>query len=348
MDQLQEKGGFEMINLDDINSKKWMDLEDKKKHFEVICNFLEYLNRNSNDYFLKGGTSLMLCYGLDRFSEDIDLDSTNKSISGIVNKFCAINGFEYRVAKDTDTVKRFLIHYGTNKPLKIEISYRQKSIDKNRVCLKNGVYVYKINEIFGMKMNAYNSRDKIRDLYDVVFIVNHYYDQLSEERLEMFKDVLSYKGLEQFDYLINTQQDELIDKDKLGNDFLEMFDKLGVLYDKENQFNKTPLTDLSEMFQETIKYLYNYKEKELDLTMDDIHSLVKVGIYNDNPNYMKDFMDECEQFGIKKEWDEETNQYIFHLHKDLLNQFDLNGLEQQEDEVEIEVDPIFNDKGISI
>ncbi len=35
------------------------------------------LTINSKNYptYLKGGTALLLCYGLDRFSEDIDLDS---------------------------------------------------------------------------------------------------------------------------------------------------------------------------------------------------------------------------------------------------------------------------------
>ena len=51
----------------------------RKLHFEIIKDFLLYLNRVSKDYILKGGTSLMTCYGLDRFSEDIDLDGFNKN-----------------------------------------------------------------------------------------------------------------------------------------------------------------------------------------------------------------------------------------------------------------------------
>ncbi len=121
---------------------------------------------------------------------------------------------------------------------------------------------------------------------------------------------------------------------------------------KENKkkFNVKPISihDHSEMFQETIKYLYNSKEKELDLTMDDIHSLVEVGIYNKNPNYMKDFIDDCDKYGIEKEWNEEDQQYVFHLNKDLLNQFDLSSFDQTiNDDAGIEVQSISKNKGIS-
>ena len=44
-------------------------------HGKVLKAFVLALNKKSNSYILKGGTSLMLCYGLTRFSEDIDLDA---------------------------------------------------------------------------------------------------------------------------------------------------------------------------------------------------------------------------------------------------------------------------------
>ncbi|MCD8028231.1 MAG: hypothetical protein LUF02_06150 [Erysipelotrichaceae bacterium] len=80
-----------------------------------------------------------------------------------------------------------------------------------------------------MKLNAYTNRDKIRDLYDIVFISKNYWDCLSDFAKGMLKDSLGFKGLEQFDYLMMYQEDELINKDKLSNDFLELFDKLGLL-----------------------------------------------------------------------------------------------------------------------
>ena len=51
----------------------------------------------------------------------------------------------------------------------------------------------------------------------------------------MIRDTLSYKGIEQFDYLVATQQDTLIDKDRLAECFLKMHEKLGLLLDEEEQ-----------------------------------------------------------------------------------------------------------------
>ena len=119
-----------MINskVDILTGGTW-----KEKHKDIILSFLEYLNERTNLYVLKGGTALMTCYGLDRFSEDIDLDSTDReAIYDIVSDFCQEYNYAFRVAKDTDSVKRFMIHYDDDTtsahPLKIEISYRRREI----------------------------------------------------------------------------------------------------------------------------------------------------------------------------------------------------------------------------
>lgn len=39
----------------------------------------------------------------------------------IVDKFCVYNNINYRVAKNINTVKKYMIHYGGEKPLKTEI-----------------------------------------------------------------------------------------------------------------------------------------------------------------------------------------------------------------------------------
>lgn len=207
-------------------AKNW-----RPQHKQTIEDFLHYMNKKSDNYVLKGGTALMECYGLDRFSEDIDLDSTDRqSIPKIVNQFCADRGFEYRTAKDTDTVKRYFINYGNKeKPLKVEISYRQKEI-KPEFCLqKNGINVYTMDRLARMKSAAYCGRDKIRDLYDLCFITNNHWQELSPETQDQLRISFEAKGIEQFDYIINTQQDDLIDTDKLADDVLTAFDRLDLL-----------------------------------------------------------------------------------------------------------------------
>lgn len=115
----------------------------RDKHYSLIVNFMKYLNNMSSNFVLKGGTSLMLCYNLDRFSEDIDLDSINSkyNIIDIVDKFCKQLGINYRIGKNTDTVKRCLIHYSGEKPLKVEVSYRRKNISNTEYCYINNLPV---------------------------------------------------------------------------------------------------------------------------------------------------------------------------------------------------------------
>lgn len=198
-------------------------------HYNAISNFLIYLNSVSRAYVLKGGTSLMMCYNLSRFSEDIDLDGFANNIVMIVEEFCISNGFNYRVAKNTDTVKRYMIHYGGGKPLKIEVSYRMRNIDFNAVTtIINGILVYNIQSILTMKLNAYSGRDKIRDLYDVVFIGTNYWNVLSEPLKFMLRDTLAFKGVEQYDYVIRDQADELINNEELAVGFLTLWKNLGL------------------------------------------------------------------------------------------------------------------------
>lgn len=220
---------------------------DRKKHGKVINEFLKELNSVEKDNFiLKGGTALLTCYGLDRFSEDIDLDGTKRNIKEFVNKFCQKHGYSYRLAKDTDTVKRTFINYGGDKLLKVEVSYRKRVIPKEQYTNKNGIYVYSIDMLCMMKNNAYMSRDKIRDLYDLCFIGDKYYNQLSPSTKLGLQNALEYKGLEQFDYVIQNQEDPLINKDKLAEKFLTLYDKVGLLYDKKEKENTLSLQNIKE------------------------------------------------------------------------------------------------------
>lgn len=200
------------------------------QHKQVIQEFVLYLNRKTTGFVLKGGTSLMLCYGLTRFSEDIDLDSTDKNFFKYVEGFAKETGYSYCKAKDTDTVKRAFIHYSDNsKPLKIEVSYRNTHIDTKIVTRISDITVYNIQSIMMQKINAFNHRDKIRDLYDVSFIYIRYKGYLDSCILFMLRDTIGHKGIEQFDYLVRNQSDELIDNNTLLKMFMTMYYDLGLV-----------------------------------------------------------------------------------------------------------------------
>lgn len=198
-------------------------------HRQVMTQFLNYLNNCSNNYVLKGGTALMLCYNLTRFSEDIDLDVTinDTKIQDIVGVFCKLHNIEFRVAKDTATVKRFMLHYGGDKPLKVKVSYRNKALIAD-ITQVNTILVYNINRLAELKAQAYLGRDKLRDLFDITFITLGYFNILSQSTQKLICDVVTIKGIEQVEYLTTTQHDDLIDVNILENQFSMMWKLLGL------------------------------------------------------------------------------------------------------------------------
>ena len=208
----------------------------RERHGEVISLFVKYLNGKTGDFILKGDTALCLCYQLDRFSEDVDLDGRKKGLASLIETFCMENGYSYRIAKNTDTVERCMVNYGNaEKPLKIEASYRRKEIPEEETEIINGIKVYRMEPLCVMKVNAYAGRDKIRDLYDVTFICNNYFDRLSAQTVALVRGAVEYKGIAQFDYVVRDQLDELIDGDKLAEDFLKMYDRLGLLLNENER-----------------------------------------------------------------------------------------------------------------
>ncbi len=127
---------------------------------------------------LKGGTALLLCYELDRPSEDLDFDSSKKM--GLERRVENALGDRYRILelktlKDTDTVQRLRLNYsdlqsGIEGSLKIETSFRE-SPASDQVTVKNGIRVYELNRLFIQKTNAFYERTTARDLFDLAFIL---------------------------------------------------------------------------------------------------------------------------------------------------------------------------------
>jgi Uncharacterized conserved protein len=217
----------QVITLPENNS--W-----RVKHRVVMTEFLKYLNEKSNDFVLKGGTALMICYGLDRFSEEIEMDGVQGNISGIIVDFCNNEGYSYSIVKDTDIAKSYVIDYGdTERPVKVEVFFRRKSIDPDEVDRIQGISVYKVEYICIMKVNAYNRNHKIRDLYDLMYICNNFWEQLSADVKSAVREAFSYKNIEYFTYLTKNQTDNLIDNSKLAASFLLMYDRLGLVVDEK-------------------------------------------------------------------------------------------------------------------
>jgi predicted nucleotidyltransferase component of viral defense system len=208
----------------------------QQRHKALIHDLLTDINsQGDHQYILKGGTALMACYGLDRFSEDVNLDGRGIAIKNYVDRFAKKRGLDYGVTEDTNTVKRFMLHEGDDL-LEVTVSYRNKYIDPATVNQINGIAVYNLDTLAMMKNNAYQSRAKIRDLYDLSFILAHYWDNVRQQTKAAVANAMSYNGLERFYYYVKTQQDALIPKDQVDemtNNFLSVYDRLGLADDEK-------------------------------------------------------------------------------------------------------------------
>lgn len=168
---------------------------------------------------LKGGTALLLVYGLDRFSEDLDFDAPHKlnlesRIRRSVPFGIKLVGIDQ--LKDTPTVTRYRVHYQSEhgpRSLKLEISYRSppQHLDVRSV---SGFRVASLPRIIDQKLRAAydgdNPRSKIRDLYDLEFIARRWPAVFTSElasRLRAFAadpDVLAVR------YRADYEEDDLV------------------------------------------------------------------------------------------------------------------------------------------
>ncbi|WP_420027862.1 nucleotidyl transferase AbiEii/AbiGii toxin family protein [Fannyhessea vaginae] len=99
--------------------------------------------------------------------------------------------------------------------------------------LEDDIRTYPIDTLAQMKMTAFMSRDRIRDLYDVSFITNNYWEELSQPIHRLYGTGFSEKGIEQFDLMCATQNDDLIDKEVLAESFLKALDKAKIAHTTE-------------------------------------------------------------------------------------------------------------------
>ena len=146
---------------------------------------------------LKGGTALKLCYGLDRFSEDLDFDSTKSlnlehSIEDIFahlgKSHSNFRGPKISLTKKTDTVRRYRVVYGDNINLKIETSLRGTPDDKD-ITERNGILTYKVSTLIKQKLNALLGRTTARDLHDTAFLYTNFYDDFGDEQKAVITDL---------------------------------------------------------------------------------------------------------------------------------------------------------------
>ena len=164
---------------------------------------------------LKGGTALVLAYGMDRHSEDIDYDSNTRI--DLVNELDRIMQgtrmiYEIDSKKHTATTSRAFINYETgrvrNGKLKVEVK-NNRALRFEYVTDKPGFWVYTIDKICEHKLHATTVRIKARDFYDLGFIARQFRSELSDANLTRLQKLAHNKPLHDL-YQAQWQEDDFV------------------------------------------------------------------------------------------------------------------------------------------
>lgn len=169
---------------------------------------------------LKGGTALLLCYGLDRFSEDLDFDAPKRfNIAPRVERILSrhTSTFEVKTVKDTATVQRIKSHYAGlsgDRLLKIETSFRMPpTIEQVQVI--DGIRTYTIAALIDQKISALTNRTAARDLYDVAFLTRTYANDFSEMAKGQLATIMQDVNAVEERFEGAFEEDEILDIDAL-------------------------------------------------------------------------------------------------------------------------------------
>jgi len=220
--------------------------KEKTDRILLMYDIAKSISNDNKNLILKGGTALLFCYGLPRFSTDLDYDGIdyNLNINDNVTNVFKNNNLELssiNIKKNTDTVKRFMVHYkeAENNPIKIEISFRnmenEKILDyKTNI---NGLNTYNIDYLANDKINTFLDRMAARDIFDASYLFKEYPDVIDKNLILKCKDKVNSIGIDQFEKII--KNDDIL-KDFDTDDILINFDKnINNLYNKNINYSNT-------------------------------------------------------------------------------------------------------------
>lgn len=197
-----------------------------EKKYLLLLTLRSIASGYEDSLIFKGGTSLFLFYGLNRFSEDLDFTLTKdisfKELFAAVSSDLKLIGIEneYKILSDNDT--GFSARIKARGPLymndassvfiKVDISKREKVVLKPEPkeinpefndILPFSVLLMDKREVLAEKIRAIITRQKARDVYDAYFLIN----AGTKIDLDLVNRKLSY-------YNIKFSMDEFIKKVK--------------------------------------------------------------------------------------------------------------------------------------
>ncbi len=190
----------------------------EKDYFQNIILFILSQHYGNNMIF-KGGTALNKCYGLDRFSEDLDFTCKEKIDPVYIEEDLKRFKTAFTITKEENKNSlKIILHiqgplYAGIKNsmcrLVIDMSLREtivlqptiKTIGRFLEEIPSfDILVMNENEIFAEKIRAIMTRNKARDLYDLLFLINRgikFNKELTEEKLKFYEKKWNKNQFEQ-------------------------------------------------------------------------------------------------------------------------------------------------------
>ena len=158
-------------------------------YFQTILLFIIYQNFG-NEIIFKGGTALSKCFGLNRFSEDLDFVCKREFDFKIIEEGLKRFKIDFKIEKEIfERSKSYVLRIngplfnGTKNSLCkliLDFSFREEVIVKPLIKTIGrfleeipsfDVYVMSREEIFAEKIRAILTRNKSRDVYDLYFLL---------------------------------------------------------------------------------------------------------------------------------------------------------------------------------
>lgn len=195
---------------------------ERQRHVDLMRHIAQEVTARTGDNFvLKGGTALLLAYGLPRFSTDLDFDGRHTSVDLTASlragvEAAGIPTHNLGTTKNIWTVPRHMVHYrdDTMRPLKVEASYRQADqIDEADITVIDDIRTYTIDKLASLKIDALVGRTKARDIFDTSYLLTKYPEAITDTDLQRIDQLI--------DIIIGLNDLEAI---MLDDDILKRFD----------------------------------------------------------------------------------------------------------------------------
>ena len=209
---------------------------EQQRHVQLMRGIARSITASTRDNFvLKGGTALLLAYGLPRYSEDLDFDGKRSSVdltAGIHAgaQQVGVTVDQLTTKKNTATTRRHMLHHGgdTAAPLKIEVSYRQsEDIDEADVTTVDGIRVYKLEKLAELKVAAMVNRTAARDIFDVAFLLDRYPAAISDASLREVEGLIDRLGLDDLEAIM--RHDRILQSHDLAHVAVALVDGVAAL-----------------------------------------------------------------------------------------------------------------------